>query len=86
MQFHLSLTDGIFQFLIKFHVHNTGLIAACRRSDKIPPSNGHVMKPITNGISNGHLTMVKPHQNGHAFKSSNGSLNVVYSNGNGKHL
>ncbi|KAK9937297.1 hypothetical protein M0R45_014097 [Rubus argutus] len=63
-----------------------GLIAACRRSDKIPPSNGHVMKPITNGISNGHLTMVKPHQNGHAFKSSNGSLNVVYSNGNGKHL
>lgn len=63
----------------------TGLIAACRRSDKIPPSNGHVMKPITKGISNGHLT-VKSHQNGHAFKSSNGSLNVVYSNGNGKHL
>lgn len=63
----------------------TGLIAACRHSNTILQNNGHVVKPVTNGMSNGHV-MVKTHQNGHAFKTSNGLLNGVYSNGNGVHL
>ncbi|KAM1004164.1 hypothetical protein ACFX2C_004389 [Malus domestica] len=63
-----------------------GLIAAaCRHPNTIPQINGHVPKPVANGTSNGHVT-VKAHQNGHAFKPSNGSLNGVYSNGNGVHF
>ncbi|RXH98639.1 hypothetical protein DVH24_010964 [Malus domestica] len=63
-----------------------GLIsAACRQPNTIPQNNGHLPKPVANGTSNGHVT-VKPHQNGHAFKPSNGSLNGVYSNGNGVHF
>ncbi|KAM1107640.1 hypothetical protein ACFX13_004460 [Malus domestica] len=63
-----------------------GLIAAaCRHPNTIPQINGHVPKPVANGTSNGRVT-VKAHQNGHAFKPSNGSLNGVYSNGNGIHF
>ncbi|KAM1561343.1 hypothetical protein ACFX1Z_004480 [Malus domestica] len=63
-----------------------GLIAAaCRHPNTIPQINGHVPKPVANGTSNGRVT-VKAHQNGHAFKPSNGSLNGVYSNSNGIHF
>ncbi|KAM1234841.1 uncharacterized protein LOC126586979 isoform X1 [Malus sylvestris] len=63
-----------------------GLIAAaCMHPNTIPQINGHVPKPVANGTSNGRVT-VKAHQNGHAFKPSNGSLNGVYSNGNGIHF
>ncbi|TQE09987.1 hypothetical protein C1H46_004409 [Malus baccata] len=58
------------------------IAAACRHPNTIPQINGHVPKPVANGTSNGRVT-VKAHQNGHAFKPSNGSLNGVYSNGNG---
>lgn len=60
-----------------------GLIAAaCGNLATVLPSNGHVNKSHSNGISNGHLTP-KTYQNGNVFKSSNGSVNGVYSNGNG---
>ncbi|PON51230.1 CTP synthase [Parasponia andersonii] len=63
-----------------------GLIAAaCGSLATVIQSNGHVGKTHSNGISNGHLP-AKIHQNGNVFKSSNGSngsVNGVYSNGNG---
>lgn len=56
-----------------------GLIAAaCGNLETVLQSNGHVGKPL----SNGHLT-TKTYQNGNIFKSSNGSADGVYSNGNG---
>lgn len=57
----------------------TGLIAAASEPRKTVASNGHAK----NGIYNGHSPILKAHQNGNGFKSSNGSLNGVYSNGNG---
>jgi CTP synthase len=62
-----------------------GLIAAaCGRLETVPHDNGHLRKPLTSAMSNGHS--MKIHQNGGAIKSSNGSVNGVYSNGNGVHL
>ncbi|KAI4323316.1 hypothetical protein L6164_022931 [Bauhinia variegata] len=57
------------------------LAAACEPRI-LPQNNGHISK-LTNGISNGHAPMSKVHQHGKGFKSSNGSLNGVYTNGNG---
>ncbi|KAA8527214.1 hypothetical protein F0562_008557 [Nyssa sinensis] len=62
-----------------------GLIAAaCGQLDIILQYFGHLGKVLTrkNGKSNGQAIM-KPHQNGKPDKFSNGSLNHVYSNGNG---
>lgn len=68
-----------------FSVMFTGLIAAaCGRLETVLHDNAHVSKPLTSAMSNGH-SMVKIHQNGGAIKSSNGSVNGVYSNGNGVH-
>ncbi|KAL5540220.1 hypothetical protein UlMin_024020 [Ulmus minor] len=66
-----------------------GLIAAaCGNLEAFVQNNVHVVKPVSNsvsnGVSNGHSS-AKPHQNGNVFKSSNGSVNGVYSNGNGVH-
>lgn len=60
----------------------TGLIsAACELGRTVlPAGNGYTKLP--NGIYNGHSPMMKAH-NGNGFKSSNGSLNGVYTNGNG---
>ncbi|XP_044468707.1 CTP synthase isoform X2 [Mangifera indica] len=61
-----------------------GLIAAaCGQLDTVL-KYGHASKVLTNGLSNGK-PMGKVHQNGNGIKSSNGSLNGVYSNGNGVH-
>ncbi len=63
----------------------TGLIAAaCGNLETALHDNGHVRKAVTSGKSNGH-SMVKTHknENGGPIKSSNGSVNGVYSNGNG---
>jgi CTP synthase len=48
-------------------------------------SNGHAKLP--NGIyNNGHSQILKPHQNGNGFISSNGSLKGVFANGNGVYV
>ncbi|GMN55607.1 hypothetical protein TIFTF001_024730 [Ficus carica] len=76
-------STNVGEFISKIHCHVTGLIAAaCGNLATVLPSNGHVNKSHSNGISNGHLTP-KTYQNGNVFKSSNGSVNGVYSNGNG---
>ncbi|XWS10520.1 hypothetical protein CRYUN_Cryun38cG0001700 [Craigia yunnanensis] len=63
----------------------SGLIAAsCGQLDSLLNKSGHVSKAMANGISNGKATS-KARQNGNYFKSSKGSLNGVYSNGNGVH-
>ncbi|KAH9676853.1 CTP synthase [Citrus sinensis] len=60
-----------------------GLIgAACGHLEAVL-KYGHASKLLTKGLSNGK-PMVKIHQNGN-LKPSNGSLNGVYSNGNGVH-
>ncbi|GMY33060.1 CTP synthase-like [Fagus crenata] len=62
-----------------------GLIAAaCGNLETALHDNGHVRKAVTSGKSNGH-SMLKTHKNeiGGPIKSSNGSVNGVYSNGNG---
>lgn len=59
----------------------TGLIgAACGQLETVL-KYGHASSLLTNAMSNGKA-VVKV-QNGTAVKSSNGSLNGVYSNGNG---
>ncbi|KAJ4824084.1 CTP synthase 1 [Turnera subulata] len=63
-----------------------GLIAAaCGQLDAVLQNNGHATMPLSNGMANGKA-VVKPYQNGNGVKSSNGSLNGVYSNGNGVHF
>ncbi|TXG71417.1 hypothetical protein EZV62_006352 [Acer yangbiense] len=59
-----------------------GLIAAACGHLETVLKGGHASSLSTNGWSNGKAS-VKVHQNGNAMKSSNGSLNVLYSNGNG---
>ena len=67
----------------QFLFHVTGLIAAASgQLDAVLQNYGHENKLLPNGISNGKPS-VKTYQNGNAIKSSNGSLNGVYSNGNG---
>ncbi|KAJ6899999.1 hypothetical protein NC652_026214 [Populus alba x Populus x berolinensis] len=62
-----------------------GLIAAASgQLDAVLQNYGNESKLLPNGISNGKPS-VKTYQNGNAIKSSNGSLNGVYSNGNGVH-
>ncbi|KAG6765543.1 hypothetical protein POTOM_029589 [Populus tomentosa] len=62
-----------------------GLVAAASgQLDAVLQNYGHESKLLPNGMSNGK-PIVKPYQNGNATKSSNGSLNGVYSNGNGVH-
>lgn len=51
----------------------------------VPTSNGYA-KLTTNGICNGHTPILKAHQNGNGFISSNGTLNGVYTNGNGVYV
>ncbi|KAF7835866.1 CTP synthase [Senna tora] len=64
-----------------------GLIAAaCELRRTVLPSNGHASK-LPNGICNGHSsTTTKANHNGNTFKSSNGALNGVYTNGNGVYV
>lgn len=50
----------------------------------VQPSNGHAK--LASGIRNGHSPIRKAHQNGNGFKSSKGSLNSVYANGNGVYV
>ncbi|XVE99025.1 hypothetical protein REPUB_Repub03eG0161300 [Reevesia pubescens] len=58
----------------------SGLIAAsCGQLDSLLNKCGHVHKAMENGISNGKASF-KARQNGNHLKSSNGSLNGVYSN------
>ncbi|XP_057453329.1 uncharacterized protein LOC130745195 [Lotus japonicus] len=59
----------------------SGLIAAACERTVLPVSNGHA-KLTPNGVLNGHSPTQKEH-NGNGFKSSNGSSNGVYANGNG---
>ncbi|KAI9162569.1 hypothetical protein LWI28_028595 [Acer negundo] len=59
-----------------------GLIAAACGHLETVLKGGHASSLSNNGLSNGKAS-VKVHQNGNTMKSSNGSLNVVYSNGNG---
>jgi hypothetical protein len=69
------------------HVDKTGLIeAACEPKRTVTMlSNGHAKLP--NGIyNNGHSQILKPHQNGNGFISSNGSLKGVFANGNGVYV
>ncbi|EEF47967.1 ctp synthase, putative [Ricinus communis] len=62
-----------------------GLIAAaCGQLESVLKSFGHASK-LSNGLSNGKST-AKAYQNGNGVKSCNGSLNGVYSNGNGVHF
>ncbi|KAJ6322503.1 hypothetical protein OIU77_012360 [Salix suchowensis] len=62
-----------------------GLIAAASgQLDAVLQNYGNASKLLPNGMSNGK-PIVKSYQNGNAIKSSNGSLNGVYSNGNGVH-
>ncbi|TYG86659.1 hypothetical protein ES288_A13G151300v1 [Gossypium darwinii] len=62
----------------------SGLIAAsCGQMDLLLNKSDHLSNGMANGI-NGKATS-KPRANGNCFKSSNGSLNGVYSNGNGVH-
>ncbi|RDY03816.1 CTP synthase, partial [Mucuna pruriens] len=53
-----------------------GLIAASCERTVVPASKGFAVK-LTNGINNTHSSMLKAH-NGNGFKSSNSSLNGVY--------
>uniref|UniRef100_A0A2P2JMU5 CTP synthase (glutamine hydrolyzing) n=2 Tax=Rhizophora mucronata TaxID=61149 RepID=A0A2P2JMU5_RHIMU len=63
-----------------------GLIAAaCGQLDAVLQNHGHATKLLPNG-TNKRKSMVKAYQNGNALISSNGSLNGVYSNGNGVHF
>uniref|UniRef100_A0A5B7ANS1 CTP synthase n=1 Tax=Davidia involucrata TaxID=16924 RepID=A0A5B7ANS1_DAVIN len=65
-----------------------GLIAAaCGQLDMVLQYFGHLRNAMTrkNGMSN-RQTMMEAHQNGNTDKSSNGSFNHVYSNGNGVHF
>ncbi|XVF77750.1 hypothetical protein PTKIN_Ptkin14bG0072000 [Pterospermum kingtungense] len=63
----------------------SGLIAAsCGQLDSLLIVSGHGSKATANGISNGKATS-KAWQNGNYSKPLNGSLNGVYSNGNGVH-
>lgn len=72
---------------MKYFVDKTGLIAAaCEPKRTVTmPGNGHTNK-IPNGIYNGHSPIRKAHQNGNGFISSNGSLNGVFTNGNGVYV
>lgn len=72
---------------LKYFVDKTGLIAAaCEPKRTVTmPGNGHTNK-IPNGIYNGHSPIRKAHQNGNGFISSNGSLNGVFTNGNGVYV
>ena len=62
-----------------------GLIAAASgQLDSLVVRGCHVNKSLTNGTSYGKITP-KTHQNGNLLKCSSGTLNCVYSNGNGVH-
>ncbi|XP_027354829.1 CTP synthase-like isoform X2 [Abrus precatorius] len=58
-----------------------GLIAAACERTLVPASKAYAK--LTNGIINAHPSMLKAHNNGNGFKSSNSSLNGVYTNANG---
>lgn len=62
----------------------SGLIEAACEPKRPVMSNGHAK--LTNGIYNGHSPILKAHQNGNGFISSNGSLNGVFTNGNGVYV
>ncbi|XVE53412.1 hypothetical protein DITRI_Ditri03aG0000900 [Diplodiscus trichospermus] len=63
----------------------SGLIAAsCGQLDSLLNKSSHLSKAMANGIGNGEATF-KARQNGNYFKTSNGSLNGGYSNGNVVH-
>ncbi|GKV24495.1 hypothetical protein SLEP1_g34102 [Rubroshorea leprosula] len=62
-----------------------GLIAAaCGQLDALLEKGDERSKVLINGISN-EKPMLRAYQNGCVVKASNGSLNGVYSNGNGVH-
>ncbi|KAG6672711.1 hypothetical protein I3842_16G073300 [Carya illinoinensis] len=63
-----------------------GLIAAaCQQLETVLHDKGHLRKSVTNGMANGH-SPVRAYKNDGTIKSSNGTVNGVYSNGNGIHL
>ncbi|XP_028773367.1 CTP synthase isoform X1 [Neltuma alba] len=64
-----------------------GLIAAaCEMRTTVLPTNGFVHK-LSNGVCNGHLPKTKANlHNGNMLKPSNGALNGVYTNGNGRYV
>ncbi|KAL2582068.1 hypothetical protein AAZV13_15G220800 [Glycine max] len=66
----------------------SGLIAAASESRRtiMVPSNGHAKLTNGNGMCNGHSPKLKAHQKGNGFNSSNGSLNGIYTNGNGVYV
>ncbi|XP_058764344.1 uncharacterized protein LOC131637787 [Vicia villosa] len=66
----------------------SGLIeAACEPKRTVTmQSNGHSHSKIPNGIYNGHSPIRKAHQNGNGYISTNGSLNGVFTNGNGVYV
>ncbi|KAH1237373.1 CTP synthase [Glycine max] len=67
----------------------SGLIAAAseqRSTIMVPSSNGHAKLTNGNGMYNGHSPKLKAHQKGNGFKASNGSLNGIYTNGNGVYV
>lgn len=84
-----SLCCEVSPKLCLFLLSLPGLIAASSgQLDSLLNESGHGSKPIMNGvingISNGKATP-KAQQNGNCFKPMNGSLNGVYTNGNGVH-
>lgn len=58
----------------------TGLIEASCERTVVPASKGY--PKLTNGIISAHSPMLKAHS-GNGFKSSNSSLNGVYTSTNG---
>ncbi|KAE8668585.1 hypothetical protein F3Y22_tig00112293pilonHSYRG00292 [Hibiscus syriacus] len=63
----------------------SGLIAAsCEQLELFLNKSDHVSNGVANGVNTGKANL-KVWQNGNCFKSANGSLNGVYSNGNGVH-
>ncbi|KAF7824435.1 CTP synthase-like [Senna tora] len=64
-----------------------GLIAAaCEPRTVLPASNGHSSKLSSVIYNKGHSPILRAQHNGNGFKSSNGSLNGVYVNGNGVYV
>ncbi|XP_019456677.1 PREDICTED: CTP synthase-like isoform X2 [Lupinus angustifolius] len=64
----------------------SGLIAAACELKRAIMSASYGHTKLTNGIYNGHSPILKSHQNGKTFKTTNGSLNGIYMNGNGVHV
>lgn len=80
---HLENEMNVFYTLNKCLIVTGLIIAACESRTVLPAINGYAK--LTNGIYNGHSLMLKA-QSENGFKSSNGSLNGVHTNGNGVYV